>query len=181
MSKRQNNDRLLHIATLGRTVGLHGEMKLHLYTDFPEQFTPGETFYTKEHTPLVFEEVNLERELVKLRGIDSPEAAKRYTNAKLFTTYGRTREVCKLDEGQYFWFDLVGAAVTEGGVTLGKVLEIERIGSVDYLQIKTDDRLVKQGLSKQFLIPYQPPFIEKVDTDAGTIALKGAMDILEAS
>lgn len=181
MSKRQNNDRLLHIATLGRTVGLGGEMKLHLYTDFPEQFVPGETFYTKDRTPIVFESINLDRELVRLEGVDSPEAAKRYTNTMVYTTYGRTREVCKLDEGQYFWFDIVGATVTEADVTLGQVLEIERIGAVDYLQIKTDSVFVKQGLPKQFLVPYQPPFIEKVDTDAGTIALKGAMDILEAS
>jgi 16S rRNA processing protein RimM len=181
MSKRQNNDRLLHIATLGRTVGLHGEMKLHLYTDFPEQFVPGETFYTKERTPLVFEEINLERELVKLEGVDSPEAAKRFTNTQVYTTYGRTREVCKLDEGQYFWFDIVGSTATEAGMTLGKVLEIERIGTVDYLTIKTDDALVGRGLPKQFLVPYQPPFIEKVDTQAGTIAMTGAMDILEAS
>lgn len=181
MSKRQNNDRLLLIATLGRTVGLGGDMKLHLHTDFPEQFVPGETFYTKAHEPLVFDEVDMERELVRLRGIDSPEAAKRYTNAQVYTTYGRTRETCKLEKGQYFWFDIVGATVTEDGVPLGKVLEIERIGAVDYLQIKTDDAFVKRGLPTQFLVPYQPPFIEKVDTDAGTIALKGALDILEAS
>jgi len=181
MSNRQNNDRLLHIATLGRTVGLHGEMKLHLFTDFPEQFVPGETFYTKERTPLRFETVNMERELVKLQGIDSPEAAKRYTNTMLYTTYGRTREVCKLEEGEHFWFDLVGCTVTEGGVTLGRVVEIERIGAVDYLQIKTDDALVKRKLPKHFLVPKRPPFVENVDTETGLIALRGAMDILEAS
>jgi len=181
MSKRQNNDRLLHIATLGRTVGLHGEMKLHLFTDFPEQFVPGETFYTKARTPLTFEEVNPERELVKLQGVDTPEAAKRYTNAMLYTTYGRTREVCRLEPGEHFWFDLVGCTVMENGVTLGKVLEIERIGAIDYLQIKTDDALVKQRLPKQFLLPKQPPFVEHVDTDAGLITTHGAMDILEAS
>jgi 16S rRNA processing protein RimM len=181
MSKRHNSDRLLHIATLGRTVGLHGEMKLHLYTDFPEQFVPGETFYTKDRAPLVFESVNPDRELVKLEGVDSLEAAKRFTNTQVYTTYGRTREVCKLEPGQYFWFDIVGSTATEAGVTLGKVLEIERIGAVDYLQIQTDAALAGHGRTKQFLVPYQPPFIEKVDTDEGTIALKGAMDILDAS
>jgi len=181
MSKRHNNDRLLHIATLGRTVGLHGEMKLHLYTDFPEQFVPGETFYTKERTPIVFESIHPERELVKVKGVDSPEAAKRYTNVMVYTTYGRTREVCRLEPGQYFWFDIVGSAVTEEGAQLGKVLEIQRIGAVDYLQIMTDAALVTQGLPKEFLVPYQPPFIAAVDIEAGTIALTGAMGILEAS
>ena len=181
MSKRLSSDRLLHIATLGRTVGLGGEMKLHLYTDFPEQFTPEETFYTKERTPLVFETVDLNRERVRLKGVDSPEAAKCFTNVMVYTTYGRTREVCKLEPGQYFWFDIVGSAVTENGTVLGKVLEIERIGTVDYLLIKTDDAFVNKGLPKQFLVPYQPPFIENVDIESGIIALAGAMDILEAS
>ncbi len=181
MSKRQNNDRLLHIATLGRTVGLHGDMKLNLHTDFPEQFIPGETFFTKERTPIVFDAVNLDRELVRLQGIDTPEAAKRYTNTMIYTTYGRTREVCHLEFGQYFWFDIVGAVAKEEGARLGKVLEIERIGAVDYMQIKTDDAFVKKGLPKQFLVPYQPPFIVNVNTDEGVIDLTGALGILEAS
>lgn len=181
MSKRQNNDRLLHIATLGRTVGLGGEMKLHLHTHFPEQFAPGETFYTKERDPIVFEMVDVERERIRLRGVDSPEAAKRFTNLMIYTTYGRTREVCLLEPGQYFWFDIVGSVVTENGEVLGRVLEIERIGSVDYLQIKTDDALIKQGLPKQFLVPYHPPFIDNVDTDEDIISVAGARDILEAS
>lgn len=181
MSKRQNNDRLLLIATLGRTVGLHGDMKINLHTDFPEQFAPGETFYTKERTPLVFEEVNMDRELVRLQDVTTPEAAKRYTNTQIYTTYGRTREVCHLDEGEHFWFDIIGCTVIEEGVTMGKVLEIERIGAVDYLQIKTDDALLKRGLPKQFLLPKQPPFVKTVDVEEGIIQASGAMDILEAS
>jgi len=181
MSKRQSNDRLLHIATLGRTVGLQGDMKLNLYTDFPEQFIPGETFFTKDHTPIIFAAVNLDRGLIRLKGVDAPETAKRYTNTEIYTTYGRTREVCRLEAGQYFWFDIVGSTIEENGTIIGKVLEIERIAAVDYLQIKTDDRFVKQGRPRQFLLPYQPPFIVSVDTELETIAAQGAIDILEAS
>ncbi len=181
MSNRHDSDRLLHIATLGRAVGLGGEMKLHLFTDFPQQFQSGKTFFTKDRTPLTLDKVNLERGTVKLEGIDTPEAAKRFTNAKLYTTYGKTRQDCPLDEGQYFWFDLVGSRIEEEGRTLGKVLEIERIGAIDYFVIKTDDTLVAEGNPKQFLLPYQPPFIEDVDIDTGTIRVRGGLDILEAS
>jgi len=181
MSKRQNNDRLLHIATLGRTVGLGGDMKLHLFTDFPEQFKKGETFYTKDRSPLKIADINLERGIVRLEGVDTPEAARRFTNTKLYTTYGRTRETCSLDEGQYFWFDLVGSRIVEDGTTLGQVLEIERIGTLDYFVVKTDEALTAQGRPKQFLLPYQPHFVEAVDTDEGVIRTRGALDILEAS
>jgi len=182
MSKRRSNDdRLLHIATLGRTVGLDGTMKLHLHTDFPEQFRDGSTFYTKDRTPLTLAGVDTVRGTVRLEGVTTPEAAKRYTNTQLYTTYGRTREECSLEAGQYFWFDLVGSRIVEAGLTLGTVLEIERIGDVDYFVVKTDDALTERGLPKQFLVPYLPHVVETVDTAEGTIRTHGALDILEAS
>ncbi len=181
MSNPRNNDRLLHIATLGRTVGLHGDMKLHLFTDFPEQFRPGTTFYTKDRKPLTLAEIRPDKSVVRLEGVTTPEAAKRFTNTKLYTTYGRTREECRLDEGQYFWFDLVGSRVEEAGETLGKILEIERIGHLDYFVVKTDETLLKQGLPKQFLLPYEPHFIVAVDTKSHIVHVRGARDILEAS
>lgn len=178
MSKRRTeSDRLLHIATLGRTIGLDGAMKLHLYTDFPEQFHDGVTFWTNDRTPITLEAID--RDLVWLEGVDSPEAAKRFTNAMLYTTYSRTREEITLEPGEYFWFDIVGCRIVEGGQTLGKVLEVERIIETDYLQVQTDKALGKRA--KQFLIPYHPPFIVAVDIEEGTITTDGALDLLEAS
>jgi len=34
------------IAQVGKTYGLHGDLKLHLHTDFPEQFKVGYLFQT---------------------------------------------------------------------------------------------------------------------------------------
>ena len=38
------DDRLL-VATIGKVVGLEGDLKLHLETDFIEQFSKGENFF----------------------------------------------------------------------------------------------------------------------------------------
>ncbi|MDO8260641.1 MAG: ribosome maturation factor RimM, partial [Candidatus Magasanikbacteria bacterium] len=43
MSKQLS--KLLHIATIGKTVGLKGDMKLHIQSDFPEQFKKGSSFF----------------------------------------------------------------------------------------------------------------------------------------
>jgi len=51
----------------------------------------------------------------------------------------------------------------------------------DYLNVKTDESLVKSGLSKLFLIPYHKPFIVNTDIEKKIIAVSGGMDILEAS
>jgi 16S rRNA processing protein RimM len=172
---------LLHVATLGRTVGLKGDMKLHDKSDFPEQFVAGAEFFVDANRTVRLGYVNMERGIVRLEGCDTPEEAKRYTNAKLYTTYEATREQCELEEGQYFWFDIIGCEVVEDGRELGTVKEIERIGAVDYLAVKTDALLVAQGESKSFLIPYQPPFVVSTDIGAKTIEVQGGLDLLQAS
>lgn len=180
MSKPLTKD-LLHIATLGRTVGLHGDMKFHDKSDFPEQFVAGATFYTKDGKTLTIHSINEDRGLIRIEGFESMESAKKLTNTKLYTTMQATREQCELEEGQHFWFDIVGCEVYEADQRLGVVKEIERIGITDYLSIKTDDVLVNEGESKNFLVPYHEPFILKTDIDAKRIDVTGALDILSAS
>lgn len=184
MSNRFRNstpDNWLHVATLGRSVGLKGDMKLNLFTDFPEQFIPNASFMLDNGKEVVLSAYNPERELVHLKGIDSPEAAKILTNAKLFTTFEATRERCNLEENEFFWFDLIGLSVMEGELKLGTVQEIERIGPSDYLLVNTESSLVAKGLSPTFLIPYIDHFIVECDVESKTIRVEGGLDLLEAS
>ncbi len=180
MSK-QFKEQLLHIATIGKTVGIHGDMKFHIKCDFPEQFHKGATFFTNLKKSITFSDVNLEKGLVKIDGVHTIEDAKKFTNAKLFTTREETRKNCHLDEGEYFWFDLEDCDVFEDGKRLGKVHEVERILITNYLIIATDEELVKAGYAKRFLIPFQDPFRVSVDIDKKIIIVSGGMDILEAS
>ena len=180
MSKPSKKD-LLHIATLGKSVGLKGDMKLHIKTDFPEQFKKNASFYITPEKQVTIESVNFQRGTIKLQGCDTPEEAKKFTNARLHTTIERTREECQLEEGQHFWFDIEGCDLYEDGRLLGRVMEIERILDTDYLKIKTVYELVAQKLPKSFLLPYDKRCILSVDTKAKKIEAAGAYDILEAS
>lgn len=156
-------------------------MRLNLSTDFPEQFIPNASFTLENGKEVILTSYNPERELVHLKGIDSPEAAKALTNAKLFTTFEATRERCNLDEGEFFWFDLLGSSVIEGENILGKVQEIERIGPLDYLLVATDPSLVSKGMAVTFLIPYIDRFILNTDAKEKVITVEGGLDLLEAS
>jgi 16S rRNA processing protein RimM len=180
MSK-QYKEQLLHIATIGKTVGISGDMKFHIKCDFPEQFCDGATFFTNLKKSITLRDVNLERGLVKIDGVNTMEDAKKFTNAKLFTTREETRKNCHLDEGEYFWFDLEECEVFENGRRLGIVNEVERITISNYLNVKTDEELVKTGSAKSFLIPFHKPFVLSTDIDKKVITVSGAMDILEAS
>lgn len=168
------------VAKLGKTVGLFGEMKFHLKSDFPEQFKAGAVFDSKRGE-LVIESYNPERDLIKFKGVNSLEAAKKLTNVDLFTTEEKTRQDIKLEAGQHFWFDIVGNSVIEGELLLGTVTEIERLGATDYLKVKTDESLISKKMPNSFLIPYLDNFVLEVDTETKVIKVQGAFDILEAS
>lgn len=175
------NPDLLHVATLGRVVGLKGDIKLNLHTDFPEQFAKGATFDLENGKTITLQSYNPDRELAHIVGYDTPETAKGLTNAKLFTTHEATRNRCKLGEGEFFWFDLPGLNVFEGEKLLGTVVEVERIGPQDYLLIKTDNALVLQELPATFLIPYIDRFVLNIDLETKKISVDGGIDLLEAS
>ncbi len=181
MSNQFKENSLIHIATIGKTVGIKGDMKFHIKCDFPEQFKSGATFLINKKDTITLSEVNLERGIIKIAGINTVEDAKKFTNASLYSTYEDTKKNCHLDKGQFFWFDIVGCNVFEEGKLLGSVSEVERISVSDYLNVKTSDDLVETGLSKSFLIPYHKPFIISTDIDKKIITVVGAMDILEAS
>lgn len=180
MSK-QFKEQLLHIATIGKTVGIHGDMKFHDKSDFPEQFFDGATFFTNLKREITLEDVDLDRGLIRIQGINTIEDAKRFTNAKLFTTRDETRKNCQLEEGEFFWFDIDDCEVYEDGIRLGHVHEVDRIAITNYLSMHTDEKLVAQGLPKTFLIPFEEPFRQSVDIEKKIIIVEGAMDILEAS
>ena len=83
------------IAKIGKSHGVKGWQKLHILSDFPEQFKPGVTF-SSDKTDLTIEKIDLKRGLVKFKDIDTPEDAKKLTNRMLYTTEEETRKIIKL-------------------------------------------------------------------------------------
>ncbi len=173
-----NDDAL--IAQIGRTIGLWGDLKFNLHTDFPEQFKVGNT-YKSNRGDLTIADINFTRGIVKFRGYESIDSAKKLTNTKLFSNEAQTKENCDLKEGQHFWFDVIGCVVKQDDEVLGLVEDIQRMGDTDYLVVKTENSLVEAGLSKNFLLPYIERYVIKVDTEEKIVYTKDAKDILEAS
>jgi len=168
------------IAQIGRTIGLWGDLKFHLHTDFPEQFQAGKTYHTNNGA-LTISEINFKRGIIRFIGYESIDSAKRLTNTKLFANEAQTKESCELKKGQYFWFDLIGCEIKENDIVMGKVEDIQRIGDTDYFIIETDVNLTKEGFSKNFLIPYIPQYVLSIDIENKIIQSKDAHSILEAS
>ena len=174
-----SNEKAL-IAQIGRTIGLWGDLKFHLHTDFPEQFKIGNT-YKSNRGDLTIADINFTRGIIKFRDYESIDSAKKLTNVKIFADESQTRENCDLKEGQHFWFDIIGCLIQEGDELLGEVTDVQRMGDTDYMAIKTDVTLIEAGLIKSFLIPYIERYVIKSDMESKIIYTKDAKDILEAS
>ena len=168
------------IAQVGKTHGLHGDLKLHLHTDFPEQFQVGNSF-DSSFGRLEISRINLKRGIIAFRGYDGVDYAKKLTNTKIYASLEETKERCQLNEGEHFWFDLEGCKIFENGELLGQITEIQRLADIDYLFIQTDKILVANGLAKSFLIPNIDRYILSVDIQTKTIIVIDAKEILEAS
>ncbi len=172
----------IYIAKIGKTVGLKGQLKLNIDSDFPEQFSKNAQFTTNKNITLTIESFNTTSKVVKFKGIDSIEDAQKIINQQLFSTLEDTKNNCTLKDNQYFWFDLVDCNIVEDGIILGKVAEVHRYPQSDYFEIKTSKNLVEEeDKAKVFLLPYIEQYIKQVDITNKTIIVQGAMEILEAS
>jgi 16S rRNA processing protein RimM len=179
MAKKKTPEKF-YIAQIGRSVGLWGDLKFHLHTDFPEQFQKGATFQS-DRGELTISDIDMKRGIVRFVGYEGIDAAKRLTNTKLYATPEQTKVNCTLKEGQHFWFDVIGCSVKDGEEILGKVSDIQRMAETDYLIIDTDSHFVEAGMSKQFLLPYIGRYIQKTDVEEKIVYTQDAKEILEAS
>lgn len=156
------------VAKCGKTIGLKGEIKLIIYSDFLEVFTKGNVFLCKGAESsvdsanlsrgglpraincvrnddfldsaffLTLQSFNPHKNSATFAEITSIERAKNLTSMLLFSTKSLTQKQCALSENEHFWFEIIGRSVVENGEIIGVVSEIERIGSIDYLIIEVD-------------------------------------------
>ncbi len=172
----------IYVAKLGKAVGLKGHLRLIIDSDFPNQFKKNAIFITNKKVELKVQEYNSSRELIKFENYDDVDTSRKLTNQELYSSEEDTKQNCKLEKGQFFWFDLIDCKIIENGKLLGKVKDIHRYPLDDYFEIITDEALVKEGLPNVFLIPYvTETYIENVDIENKIIETKNSLEILENS
>ncbi len=176
-----NRDELIQVAKIGRLVGLRGELKLNIHCDFPEQFSSNNTFFTDKNFNLEVESFNEKKNTILFRGFQSRESAAKLVNVNLFTTKDESLKNCKLETGEFFWFEMIGSSVVDDDKEIGVVDDIQRIAQSDYLIIKTSYGLVKEGLPKLFYLPYVDRYIVDFNKDNRVVTTKDAYGILENS
>lgn len=177
----KRSDNFIQIAQIGKTVGLKGFVKLHLHTDFPEQFQKDHTFYLKDKKIITIEQYDKKRGIVKFVDFDDKESASTLTNKFLYTTFEDSEKNCLLKKDEYFWYDVIGALIKEDEMILGKVKDIQRFAPNDFLMIQTSKELQNRSLPKEFLIPFIDRYIINFDKDEKIVYTKDTLELLKNS
>ncbi|WP_169752942.1 ribosome maturation factor RimM [Campylobacter mucosalis] len=175
------NSEFIQVATLGKSVGLKGYLKLHNKSDFIEQFKKDSKFFDEKGAEFVIKHFDKTNSTALFYGFENVDLAKNLTNKTLYTTKELTRKSCKLKKNEYFYFDIIGLNVVENDEILGVVTDIDDTTSNHLLEVKTAKNLVDLKLAKHFFIPYVDNFIISVDLDLKQISVKNSKAILENS
>lgn len=176
-----SKEELLYVAQIGKSVGLNGDLRLHIESDFIEQFKKDAIFFDKNYNKYHIQNYNPNRKIVKFKDISTIELAQKLTNIELYTSLEETIQNCKLRDEEYFYFDIVGCKIIEHDITLGTVSKIDRFCNSDFLLIQTDKHLVSSNLAHTFLVPYEKHYIKTTDINTKIITVEHSLDILEQS
>ena len=166
---------------VGHIIGVHGlrgEVKVELYTDFPQRFAPGVVVLVGEE--LAEETIEQVREhkthlLVKFAGIDGRSAAEGMRNLWLFVDEA---DAAQLEEGVYWIHDIIGLDVfTEQGELVGRITDVLETGSNDvYVVAAAGD--FNRG--RDVLLPALDDVIRTVDLEQGRMIVHlpdGLLDV----
>jgi 16S rRNA processing protein RimM len=182
MSDRVQQDASGRIAVgvIRKPHGIHGEASVELWTDSVERFDDlAEVVLVSPDAsmvrPATIESVRAHagRALVRLAGIDSPEAVAALRN---WTIEIDERDARSLDEGEYFIHDLVGLRLVDAaGNERGVVAEALEGGGGILLEVERKD-------GTRFDVPFAASICTGVNLAAGTILvdLPRGLDDLES-
>lgn len=158
------------VGRLGRTRGVKGELYVTSETDFPQRFlTMREVYLRKkdnwEKLAVDAARVVSGRVVIKLKGIDSPEEAARYTNREIGIPQD---QMVELPEGSFWISDLIGCEVIEEstGDVVGEIIEVETYPANDVYTIRTID-------GKEVSIAAVEKFVKKVDITGKKVLIDG--------
>jgi 16S rRNA processing protein RimM len=163
-------DTFLAVGRLGRSHGVHGWMNLESFTEPPENILHYPHWHIKKKGLWQPMQAQSQRKgaklLAKLDGIDTPEAARAYTQSLIAVPRS---DLPDLAEDDYYWSDLMGCEVrnTEGHY-LGCVKELMETGANDVLVLTHKDKLQ--------LVPYLEHVIVRVDLNANSILVDWAYE-----
>jgi len=153
----------LVIGKLRRPHGLHGEIIMDVFTDFPERIHPGATLYVGEdHRPLSLHAYRQHQDSLLLT-FDAFQDRDEVGALRNQWVYVRSADRPNLPEGDYYHHQILGLKVLDDeGKLLGKVGEILETGANDVIVVRPTE-------GPEILLPVVDSVVVGIDLSAGEI------------
>lgn len=155
----------LAVGKLRHAHGVHGEMFMDVWTDFPERLQPGTILYLEAGNGqllLIKRRKHRQGLLLTFEGYTSPEQVGQFRNQVL---YVRADDRPPLEDGEYYHHQLIGLTVVkDDGGPLGMVAEILETGASPVL-------VVHRERGADVLVPMVGDFIRAIDLARGELSV----------
>ncbi len=173
MPSRPSN--LVDVGRITTVFGIKGWVKVHSFTEPAGNLFEYTPLWLK--TPHGIKQVDIDESrahgkgfVAHIKGVDDCDIAAQYTKQDIAVERDL---LASLDDGEFYWHQLVGLAVTslyEGNeFLLGQVKSLLETGANDVLFVAPNPESVDQ---RERLIPYIPKqFVTNIDLGAGTMTV----------
>ena len=152
-------DNLLLIGKIIRPHGLEGCLRILSYAESEKTFLDAGTVIIRPEKGDTYEHkvISLKPHhrifLLKLEGVDTPDAAEAYRDAAIFI---QKRSISREEEASFFWYELIGLSVfLDTGEYVGTIRHILPTGSNDVY-------VVKKGRT-EILVPAIHDVVKEID------------------
>jgi 16S rRNA processing protein RimM len=162
------DDDKLATAVVRTTHGVRGFLKVKVLSDDVDRFLSQEAVYLRDdrgrETRMQIEQsmVSGDNVLVKFRGIDTPEAGKRYNGHYLWIS---REDASELEDGEYYLADLIGCGVYAQGVLHGEVVSVVEGAQAELLEVR------KSESGDVAYVPFMDVYVRNVDVRSRRIEL----------
>jgi len=158
------------IGRIVNTFGIKGELKVKVFTDFPEErFKKGTTVYLgKDKLPFVCNAYKIHKGfmIISFKDNEDINLVEKY---KTYDIYKSSDDIKPLKDNYYFR-DLIDLDVFVNDNKIGIVTNMEEGVRCNYLRVKTQE--------KEVLVPYIDEFIEEVNLKEKYIKVKAIEGLL---
>lgn len=170
----------LKVGKIVNTYGIKGELKIYLYTDFPEKrFVQGNQLFLGKEGSMINSQVEIEQAkpyknmyILKIKNIDNINLAEKYKDYYLWID---KKDQGELNEGEYYYHEIIGCkVVTTDGDELGKISDILSPGANDVWIVTPANK------GNDILIPYIDSVVKEIDVIEKKVVinlLEGLLDL----
>ena len=156
-----------NVGKIVNTQGLQGEMRVLSVTDFAEErFKKSNTLalFDKKDQFVMDVEIASHRkvknfDIIKFKGMYHINAIEKFRD---FSLKVAEEDLSDLEEGEFYYHEIIGLEVYENDVLLGTIKEILQPGANDVW-------VVKRKGKRDLLLPYIPPVVLGIDIEQGRV------------